>query len=115
MRSNFEYYPCVTLIQLRDIWVHKKHDEVLKNPQNVDFVAACNALDAHRKESVVLAKKNILQAQARQKLQYDRKHVNFPNFQVGTQVLKKYFRRKRRLGGKLDFKWLGPYTIEANL
>ena len=43
------------------------------------------------------------------------KYVNFPNFQVGTQVLKKNFRRKRRLGGKLDFKWLGPYTIETNL
>ena len=49
------------------------------------------------------------------KLQYDRKYVNFPNFQVGTQVLKKDFRRKRRLGGKFYFKWLGLYTIEANL
>ena len=61
-----------------------------------------------------LQRRNVLQAQARQKLQYDRKHVNFPNFQVGTQVLKKDFRR-RRLGGKLEFKLLGPYTIEANL
>ena len=30
-------------------------------------------------------------------------------------MLKKYFRRKRRFEGKLDFKWLGPYTIEAKL
>ena len=98
-----------------DVEMGPSSDEVLKKLQNVDFVTACNALDAHRKESVVLAKKNLLQAQARQKLQYDRKYVHFPNFQVGTQVLKKDFRCKRRLGGKLDFKWLGPYTIEANL
>ena len=31
-------------------------DEEFKKLQNVDFVTACNALDAHRKESVVLAK-----------------------------------------------------------
>ena len=63
----------------------------------------------------MLAKENILQAQARQKMQHDRKHVNAPNFQVGTHVLKKYFTRKRRRGGKLDSKWLGHYTIEANI
>ena len=98
-----------------DVEMGPSSEEVFKKLQNVDIAAACNALDAHRKENIVLAKKNILQAQAQQKIQYDRKHVNYPNFQVGTQVLKKYFRRKRRLGGKLDFKWLDPYTIEANL
>ena len=58
--------------------------EVLQELLNTDFVAACNALSAHQKENFVLAKENILQAQARQKMQYDRKHVNAPNFQVGT-------------------------------
>ena len=30
-------------------------------------------------------------------------------------VLKKDFLRKKRKGGKLDAKWLGPYTIVATL
>ena len=64
-------------IHLVDVEMGPSSDEVLKKLQNVDFVATCNALDVHRKESVVLANKNILQAQARQKLQYDRKHVIF--------------------------------------
>ena len=38
-----------------------------------------------------------------------------PAFHLGAQVLKKDFTRKRRLGGKLDSKWIGPYSIVANL
>lgn len=29
-------------------------------------------------------------------------------------MLKKDFRRKKRKGGKLDHRWLGPYTISAD-
>ena len=55
-------------IHLVDVEMGPSSDEVLKKLQNVDFVAACNNLDAHRKESVALAKKNILLAKAQQKM-----------------------------------------------
>ena len=35
--------------------------------------------------------------------------------QVGMQVLKKNFWRKKRKGGKLDPQWLGPYRIATDL
>lgn len=35
--------------------------------------------------------------------------------QVGSHVLKKDFTRKKRKGGKLDDRWLGPYTISKDL
>jgi len=53
--------------------------------------------------------------QAKQKEQYDKKHTSGPGLKKGTTVLKKDFLRKKRKGGKLDFKWLGPYTITATL
>ena len=56
-------------------------------------------------------KANILIAQERQKACYDRKHANPNIFVVGSMVLKKDFRRKKRAGGKLDPSWVGPYTI----
>ena len=32
-------------------------------------------------------------------------------YRVGTKMLMKDFTRRKRKGGKLDHKWLGPYTI----
>ena len=57
------------------------------------------------------AKNNIQLAQEKQKEQYDRKHCRPCKYKVGDHVLKKDFRRKKRKGGCLDYKWLGPYEI----
>ena len=43
--------------------------------------------------------------------QYDRKHSIPPKFGVGVKVLKKDFLRKKRKGGCMDHKWLGPYEV----
>ena len=32
-----------------------------------------------------------------------------------TEVLKRDFTRKKRRGGKLDYRWQGPYIIVASL
>ena len=61
------------------------------------------------------AKANILSAQSRQKKAYDQRHSNPYVFRTGGLVLKKDFKRKKRKGGKLDPKWVGPYTIVGNL
>lgn len=61
------------------------------------------------------AKANIISAQERQKRVYDQKHSNPHVFRKGGLVLKKDFTRKKRKGGKLDPKWLGPYKIVDSL
>ena len=40
---------------------------------------------------------------------------NPETFKVGALVLRKDTKRKKQAGGKLDFKWLGPYTIVKSM
>ncbi|KAL5503329.1 hypothetical protein EMCRGX_G010258 [Ephydatia muelleri] len=68
-----------------------------------------------RQEILKDVKRNILAAQAKQKQHYDAKHTRAKLFDVGVQVLKKDFLRKKRKGGKLDPRWLGPYIITQKL
>ena len=60
-------------------------------------------------------KANIEHAQNKQKTYYDQKFGAASCFGVGSEVFMKDFTRKKRRGGKLDFRWLGPYTINAAL
>ncbi len=65
-------------------------------------------LTVARQESQQAAKSNIKVAQERQKRQYDQKHCKPPKFIVGVKVLRKDFLQKKRKGGGMDHKWLGP-------
>ena len=58
---------------------------------------------------------NVAKAQKKQKYHYDKKHNTELCFDVGSFVLKKDFRRKKRKGGKLDYRWVGPYKIVKSL
>ena len=60
-------------------------------------------------------KRNVENAQKKQKQYYDRKHASGDLFTVGSLVLKKDFRRKRRRGGKMDYRWQGPFKITSVL
>lgn len=62
-----------------------------------------------------IVKINIGKAQAKQKQYYDRKYGATSCFDVSFTVLKKGFTRKKRRGGKLNYRWQGPYTIAASL
>lgn len=75
-------------------------------------------LDHVRNEQVARleeAKQNIISAQEKQKATYDRKHAQPDLFVEGQLVLKKDFKRKKRKGGKLDMRFLGPYIIKKAL
>ena len=61
------------------------------------------------------ARSNILYAQQQQKEAYDKKHFIPECFMIGALVLKKDFTRRKRKGGKLDAKWVGPYKILSAL
>ena len=50
-----------------------------------------------------------------QKEVYNRKHYSPEVYKLGSVVLKKDFSREKRKGGKLDEKWLGPFTIVGTL
>ena len=47
----------------------------------------------------------------RRLINYSRKRGKRSHFAIGDKVLKKDFRRKKRAGGALDPKWLGPYEV----
>ena len=70
-----------------------------------------STLSTARQQVLEQAKTNILQAQAKQKEQFDKKHANPQCFQIDQQVLKKDFTRKKTRGGKLKERYLGPYLI----
>ena len=58
---------------------------------------------------------NIEVAQSKQNQYYDQKFGTGSCFSVGSAVTMKDFKRKKREGGKLDNRWLGPYTITKAL
>ena len=68
-----------------------------------------------RRERLEIVKENIVNAQRKQKEQYDRKHSKPEVFSIGALVWKKDFTRKKRAGGKLESKWLGPYKITHSM
>ena len=72
-------------------------------------------LTTGRQAALHQAKENILIAQQRQKEAYDVKHAKPGAFEVGAMVLRKDFRRKKRKGGKMDPRWVGPYKIVESL
>lgn len=81
--------------------------------QNVDQMIEEHQI--YRETMTEKVKANIAAAQARQKEQYDKKHHNPDIFTKGALVLKKDMKRKKRAGGKMDYKWLGPYRIVKSM
>ena len=67
-------------------------------------------LDTIRTETFMKVASNIENAQAKQKLYYDRKHAK-AEFKLGSPVLLRNMRKLSRKGGKMDDEWIGPFTI----
>ena len=72
-------------------------------------------LREERAQRLEEAKANIVAAQVKQKAEYDRKHAKAELFQKGQLILRKDCRRKKKKGGKLDARFLGPYVIQREL
>ena len=99
-----------------DITVRKKSpEEVLKLALVPVDESETKELLEKRNRLLLMVKDNIKIAQAKQKRDYDRKHAKPSLFQVGAMVLAKDHTRKKRKGGKLDNRWLGPFKIEKVL
>lgn len=58
---------------------------------------------------------NITSAQARQKVNYDRRHVSHREITTGSTVYLKNSRRYNRMGAKMEPRWIGPYTVVKSL
>ena len=84
-----------------------------KADQNTDAMIEENQI--YREKMMEKVKANIVAAQSRQKEQYDRKHHDREIFAEGALVLKKDMTRKKRAGGKMDNKWIGPYRIVKSM
>lgn len=93
---------------------HTDPDQKVAEYQYSEYPSYCERkAEKQRLEEDV--RTNIEKAQKKQKLYYDKKHGGGAHFTVGTIVLKKDFRRKKRRGGKLDFVWEGPFVISSVL
>ena len=57
-----------------------------------------------------LGSENIKKAQARQKKNFDKRHL-IRSYSVGTSILLKNLTRQARQGGKMDSHFTGPYDI----
>ena len=75
-----------------------------------DFIERAKQIKRFKQSVFPEVGKNIQQAQAHQKRNYDRRHAA-AKFEIGQLVVKKNMKNKHRMGGKLDEKWLGPYVI----
>ena len=84
-----------------------KHLDAVPANEPDDFAG----LQKERQKRLEEAKANILAAQEKQKDHYDRKRARPECYQVDALVLKKDFLRKKRKGGKLDHRYVGPYKI----
>ena len=63
-----------------------------------------------RKEIDPLVKKNVADAQERQKMQYDARHQQ-GSYKEGESVLVKNMKKVSKKGDKMEQNWLGPYEI----
>ena len=86
--------------------------QILTEPEHLKHIdALINLQEQYRAK----ATQNILCAQTRQKLHYDKKHNTNSIFKVGDKVLKSNARNRHRMGGKLEKPWLGVYIIQHDL
>ena len=78
--------------------------------------AALIIIHQHYRSAIIeKAKENIKAAQEKQREDYNRKRANPAVYRVGSKVLVKDILRRKRKGGKMDHRWLGPYLILKNL
>lgn len=89
----------------------KPPENLLANFNQETDLEAIQAISSVRSGNLLKAKENIKKAQEKQKKYYDRKHAKPDAFAVGEKVLIKDFLRKKRAGGKLDTRFIGPYLI----
>jgi hypothetical protein len=94
---------------------HRDPDDLMNQYEEEDDANAIQTLTEHRLQSLQLAYQAIQKAQYKQKEVYDRKHGGGKAFIVGDIVLRKDTTRKKRAGGKLDFRFTGPYVITKSM
>ena len=59
------------------------------------------------------AGENICSTQEKQRRDYNRRHQVLNKIKMGQKVLLKDQKRMNRKGGKLSFKWFGPFIVHS--
>jgi len=91
---------------------------VLQKTTDTDHDKKDNLIDEHflfHNKRLEKVKANIVDAQARQKKAYDKKRHDPGVFKCDALVLKRDMKCKKRAGGKMDFKWVGPFKVLASM
>ena len=76
-----------------------------------------NAKEMQKIQSEIWSKAsmNINKAQMKQKKDYEQRQKKASAFKVGQEVLVRNLKRQDRKGGKQEYPWNGPYTINSIL
>ena len=95
-----------------EIDIEKKDVDQQTEPFSTELSSsALEAIINRRQKLLGEAKENILKAQQRQKEDYDKRKANPSAYKVGSTASTK----ERLAGGKMDDKYLGPFTITKRL
>ena len=84
---------------------------MLQDEKEENVSAAVDVIIKKRVELLEIAKSNIVKAQQKQKLAYNKKRACPSAFEVNQLVLLEDRRQKKHAGGKLDERYTGPYII----
>ena len=85
------------------------HNEVLDQHM---FDAVLSSAITIRSKIHEDASTNILEAQGKQKRDYDRRHNSTTIIRIGDKVLLRNNKRTNRKGGRFTYRWLGPYVVK---
>ena len=78
------------------------------------FRAVLNSSSKMRVAAHNKASQNIKKAQEKQQKDYNKRQNTPPStLPIGSKVLLQNLKRQDRKGGKLTFKWIGPYIIQS--
>ena len=86
-------------------------EDLLQDEKEESVSAAVDVIIKKRVDLLGIAKSNIVKAQQKQKLAYDKKRACPSAFEVNQLVLLEGRRQKKHAGGKLDERYTGPYII----
>ena len=76
------------------------------------FEAALSTANEMRDEIHETARRNVKKVQAKQKRDFDRRHLSSTTVNVGNKMLLQNNRKNERKGGKFSYRWFGSHTVK---
>ena len=111
----YNRHPILPIDIKYDLIDNNADKEPERNPYDITtFQAVLESAALIREATNEKASQNIKKAQAKHQKDYNNCHSTISTtLPIGSKVLLQNQRRQDRKGGKLSYKWIGPYTIKS--